>query len=175
MLGLVQIDPGEVRGELAAGITALLQTAYLDDSYTAEEYYRAYGRPAIVMALRDATEVAAHLAVYERCARIGDAPVVIGMVGGVAVAPAYRRRGLCRRLVGCANDYLRARGAVFALLFTHEPAVYLSSGYRPMLNETRLLDSDGQWKQFVYRGGMYIALQDEPWPNELVDLCGRAV
>jgi predicted acetyltransferase len=175
MLGLVQIDPTEVRGELAAGITALLRTAYPHDSYTAEGYYRAYGRPAIVMALRNAKEVAAHAVVYERCVRIGDAPVAIGMLGGVAVAPAHRRGGLCKRLVGCAHDYLRARGAVFSVLFAYEPAVYLSSGYRLMLNETRFLDSDGQWKQFVYRGGMYIALQDEPWPNELVDLCGRAV
>jgi predicted acetyltransferase len=175
MLGLVQVDPTQVRGELAAGVTALLRAAYPDDSYTAEEYYRAYGRPAIVMALRDAAEVIAHAAVYERRVRIGDESVDIGMLGGVAVAPAHRRRGHCKRLIGHANDYLRARGATFAILFAYEPSVYLSSGYRPMLNETRFLDSDGEWKRFVYRGGMYIALQDKPWPNELVDLCGRAV
>jgi hypothetical protein len=44
-----------------------------------------------------------------------------------------------------------------------------------MQNQTRFLDTDGQWKTFVYRGGMYAELSPKPWPNQLIDLCGPTV
>jgi hypothetical protein len=44
-----------------------------------------------------------------------------------------------------------------------------------MNNETRFLDTDGSWKQFVYRGGMVAELSYRKWPNRTLNLQGRTV
>ena len=97
------------------------------------------------------------------------------MVGGVAIAPDYRRRGHSRALVRHAHAYLHAQAIPFSILFAYEPSVYASSGYKLMQNETHFLDIDGTWKTLVFRGSMYVELSGRPWPNQLLDLRGRVV
>jgi predicted acetyltransferase len=116
-----------------------------------------------------------HLALYQRQVKMGDEVLEIGMVGGVAVAPDHRRKGHCRLLLLRAHDDLRARSISFSILFAFEPRVYLSSGYRPMQNETHFLDVDGAWKTFVYRGSMFAELTKRPWPNRMLELPGGVV
>ena len=109
------------------------------------------------------------------CDRIGNETLQAGLLGEIAIAADRRRAGLARDLVRGAHEHLQARVLPFSILFAYEPRVYESSGYRMMQNQTRFLDTDGEWKTFVYRGSMYAELSGRPWPDQLVDLCGPAV
>jgi len=144
-------------------VQALLSDAFPNDSATNGDYYALHGVPDCILVAREAQHVVGHLAVYRRQVKTGDEILTIGMIGAVAVAPDHRRKGHCRLLLRRAHDYLRARSIPFSILFAFEPFVYLSSGYRPMQNETHFLDADGAWKTFVYRGSMYAELAERPW------------
>lgn len=54
-----------------------------------------------------------------------------GLIGSVATDPAWRGRGLGTRLLAEAERSLRARGAVFSLLWASDPGFYLARGYAP--------------------------------------------
>jgi len=51
-------------------------------------------------------------------------------VGGVAIAPELRGRGLLRPLMERLHDDARAQGDVIATLFASAPGIYASLGYR---------------------------------------------
>jgi predicted acetyltransferase len=125
--------------------------------------------------LQDGQEVVGHLAVYWRQVGIGDEPVEIGLIGGIAIAPDRRGRGHSRQLLQHAHGRLKERSIPFSVLFAYEPRIYRSSGYRLMQNVTRFLDVDGTWKTVIYRGGMYAELTGRSWPNQAVDLRGPVV
>ncbi len=156
-------------------VQALLADAFPEGASTNGDYYALHGTPDRILIAREAHRVVGHLAIYCRQVKMGGEGLEIGILGGVAVAQDDRRKGHCRRLLQRAHDYLRARSIPFSILFAFEPRVYLSSGYRPMQNETHFLDVDGAWKTFVYRGSMYAELAARPWPNRMVDLAGRVV
>ncbi|WP_030791971.1 GNAT family N-acetyltransferase [Streptomyces sp. NRRL S-920] len=69
----------------------------------------------------------------------GTALEVVG-VGGVAVAPDVRGRGLARSVVAAALSHARTLGPRHALLFCRPPLVVLYErlGWRP-------IDEDAQW------------------------------
>jgi hypothetical protein len=58
-----------------------------------------------------------------------------GLIGSVATDPAWRRRGLATRCLARAEEALRARGCLFALLWPDEPGFYLKRGYAPFGSE----------------------------------------
>ena len=125
------------------------------------------------MILREATEVLAHLTIYERQVGIGSEMLEIGMLGGIVVVPEHRRRRHSRVLIGHAHERMKGRHIPFSILFAYEPRVYASSGYKLMQNATRFIDADGTPKTFVYRGSMYAELSKRR--NQLLDLRGRTV
>lgn len=63
--------------------------------------------------------------------RIGARRIRGGMIGSVATDPAWRGRGLATRLLARAEETLRARGAMFAMLWATDPGFYLKRGYVP--------------------------------------------
>ena len=170
---LIEITRDALGGDLETTVQALLKQAFPEGSSTEGDYYALHGVPDCILIARAARQVVGHLAVYRRQMKIGDEVLEIGMI--VAVAPDHRRRGHCRRLLQRAHDDLRARSIPFSILFAFEPRVYLSSGYRPMQNETHFLDVDGAWKTFVYRGSMFAKLAEQPWPNRMLELAGGVV
>jgi len=174
MSELIETSRAGVAGGLEAPVLGLLKDAYGD--YPADPHF---GTPHIIMILREdrpeEQRVIGHLAAYRREIAIGGESVEIGMIGSVAIADEHRRKGHCRALVQQAHLRFREGALPFSLLFALEPRVYLSSGYRPMANTTRFLESDGAWKTLVYRGGMYAELGDRRWPNLPIDLRGPAV
>jgi predicted acetyltransferase len=172
---MIEISRDALTGDLQTRVQALLADAFPEGPSTDGDYYARHGVPDRILIVQESRQVVAHLALYRRPAKIGDEPLEIGMVGGVAVAPDHRRRGHCRLLLRRAHDYLRARAIAFSILFAFEPLVYRSSGYRLMQNETHFLDVDGAWKSFVYRGGMYAELAERSWPDRTLDLAGRVV
>ncbi|HEX6885515.1 MAG TPA: GNAT family N-acetyltransferase [Planctomycetota bacterium] len=62
-----------------------------------------------------------------------------GLIGSVATDPAWRGRGLATRLLARAEEELRARGCLFALLWATDPRFYLARGYAPLGGERDFL------------------------------------
>jgi predicted acetyltransferase len=171
---LLHTSLADADGHLRSGVDALLHSAFPDEGPSGN-YHARHGEPAVILVLRDGDRIVGHLALYHRQAKIGSDSSSIGMIGGLAVATGHRGRGCARRLLAEAHACLRQQSIPFSILFANEPAVYASSGYRLMRNETHFLDRDGGWKTFVYRGSMYAELLDRRWPNQLLDLRGRVV
>lgn len=172
---LVRTTLADLSGSLASGVRALLEDAFPDRAPGEKDYYSEHGAPALILVLRESEDVIGHLATYQREVQIGDETLEVGMIGGVAIASDYRRRGHSRALIGQAHAYLMKASIPFSILFAYEPRVYQSSGYKLMQNETHFLDMDGAWRTFVFRGSMYAELSGRHWPNRSLDLRGRVV
>jgi predicted N-acetyltransferase YhbS len=84
-------------------------------------------------------EVRAACAILPREFRVAERSVRGGLIGSVATDPAWRRRGLATRLLQRAEDALRARGCLFALLWADDPGFYLKRGYAPFGGESDYL------------------------------------
>jgi predicted acetyltransferase len=175
MAELIEMTRAELGGSLEAEVRALLRQAFPDDPTIERDYYAPYEPSEMILLLREGHQVTGHLVAYRRVIAIGEETVEVGMIGGVAIAAHHRRQGHARALVERTHARFRQRALPFSLLFAFEPSVYASSGYRPMANTTRFLDSDSAWKTLVHRGGMYAELGDRNWPNLPIDLRGRAV
>jgi predicted acetyltransferase len=176
MIELIRTGHIEASAEYAADVRTLLNDAFPDGAPDElDGYYSRHGLPTATLLLRDGRRVVGHLAIYERQIKMDNEILQAGLLGEIAVAADRRRAGLARDLVREAHAHLQARSIPFSILFAYEPRVYESSGYRLMRNEMRFVDTDGQWKTFVYRGSMYAELLGRPWPDQLVDLCGPAV
>ena len=173
---LIKARAMEVACELAAEVSALLNDAFPDGAPDElRTYYARHGIPTTSLLLKDGSRVIGHLAIYERHIRIGGDTVLVGLLGEIATATDRRRTGLARRLIGHAHEHLQAHAIPFSILFAFEPRIYLSSGYKPMQNQTTCIGADGQSRTFVFRGSMYAELLEDIWPNLPIDLCGTAV
>ena len=173
---LLEFAPNDLGDSLAKRIHELLNSTWPGDAPNEGDYYRTLGAPMTVVILHRASDVIAHLAIYERSGGIGSETLEIGMLGGIVVAPEHRQRGHARVLIRHAHDRLKGRCIPFSILFAYEPRVYVSSGYKLMQNATRFMDADGTMKTLIiYRGSMYAELLGRSWPNQMLDLRARTV
>ncbi len=147
------LRPEELAGATELAAQELLKRLFPD---VVGDYYRAVAPERIVLLL-DENQLIGHLAAYTRPVLLGGEAMTIALIGGVAMDPNFRSHGHAKYLVGKAHEVFAEASLPFSVLFAYEPGRYRSSGYRPMTNETRFLE-DGQWKQFVYRGGMLAEL-----------------
>jgi GNAT superfamily N-acetyltransferase len=164
-----------LRREELVGATELADQELLKRLFpdVVDDYYGADAPERIVLLLH-ANQLIGHIAAYIRPVLLGGEAMTIGLIGGVAIDPNFRSQGHAKHLVGKAHEVFAEASLPFSVLFAYEPRTYRSSGYRPMTNETRFLE-DGQWKQFVYRGGMVAELGKRRWPDGLLNLQGPAV
>jgi predicted acetyltransferase len=167
----LQLGRAELTGELDLAVQELLKNAFPD---VVGGYYST-APPNRIVLLLNADQLVGHVAAYLRPVLLGDEALTIGLVGGVAVAPDLRSQGHAKRLLREVHQFFGKASLPFSVLFAYEPVQYRSSGYRLMTNETRFLDTDGSWKQFVYRGGMVAELGHRKWPNRTLNLQGRTV
>jgi predicted acetyltransferase len=175
MVELLEMGREELARSLEAEVQALLRAAFPSEAAGAGDYYPPYGPPAKILVLREDHEVIGHLVAYRREIAIGEEPVEIGMIGGVAIAPAHRGRGHARKLVEQTHLRFREWALPFSILFAFEPGVYASMGYRTIETTTHFLDGDGSWKTLVFRGAMVAEMMQRRWPNLPIDLRGPAV
>ena len=168
---LLRTEPRALSGGLHAQVDTLLRTAF---DLTAPYDYGP-DRAEVVLVLGDDGQAIGHAATYRWAISVGDETVTVGMIGGVAIDVAERGRGHVRTLLAEVHRHFMAEALPFSLLFAFVPAVYRSSGYREMTNTTRFLDLGGQWKEFVFRGGMVAELGKRRWPDLPIDLRGPAV
>ncbi|MBB6415184.1 GNAT family N-acetyltransferase [Streptomyces sp. AK010] len=79
----------------------------------------------------------AHAGLLRLPVAIGDVETEVMGVGGVAVAPDVRGRGLARLVLAAALDHARTQGPAHALLFCRPPLVplYQRLGWHPLDTE----------------------------------------
>jgi predicted acetyltransferase len=155
MIEWIRTSHIEASNEFATEVHVLLNDAFPEGAPNElSGYYSRHGIPTTTMLLRESRRVVGHLAIYERQIKMGNEILQVGLIGELAIAAHRRRAGLARRLVRQAHENLQGRLIPFSILFAYDPRVYASSGYKLMQNQTRFLDADGQWKTFIYRGGM---------------------
>src|SRR5436305_12193298 len=112
---VIEMTRASLVGALEARVLRLLGEAFFDGAMV--DYYARLGVPEIILILQDGETVAGHLALYRREVGVAGQSIVIGMIGGVAIAPACRGRGHARALVERAHAWLRDRSVPFSLLF----------------------------------------------------------
>ncbi|MEI9898323.1 MAG: GNAT family N-acetyltransferase [Chthoniobacter sp.] len=123
------------------------------------------------LAKSPAGEIVAHAALHEKIIGTEAGDLLIGGIAEVCVAPDHRGLGISKELLQSIDQWLRARGIAFAMLFG-QPQVYASSGYAPMRNELRAGSLLGpHWNPFSGTP-MIKALSSTVWPGGIIDLRG---
>jgi predicted acetyltransferase len=168
---IAHLERSQLSGRARIAIESLLREAFPDaagDLYDRQT-------PERTVLLWDADRLIGHIAAYVRPVLLGDEPITIGLIGDVAIDPGFQSRGHSKRLIREVHGFFGGASLAFSVLFAFEPERYRSSGYRLMRNETRFLDADGSWRQFVYRGAMVAELGNRTWPELTLDLQGEVV
>ncbi|MEV3967900.1 GNAT family N-acetyltransferase [Streptomyces sp. NPDC050698] len=109
----------------------------------------------------------AHAGLLRLPVAIGDVETEVMGVGGVAVAPDVRGRGLARLVLSAALDHARARGPRHALLFCRPPLVplYQRLGWHPLDTEVRVEQPGSRVVTMPLRT-MVTPLRDQArWPS----------
>ncbi|MFI6442859.1 GNAT family N-acetyltransferase [Streptomyces sp. NPDC050759] len=90
--------------------------------------------------IRHEDRLVAHAGLLRLPVAIGDAETEVMGVGGVAVAPGMRGRGLARLVVTAALEHARTTGPQHALLFCRPPLVplYRRLGWHPLDTDVRV-------------------------------------
>ena len=122
--------------------------------------------------VREPGRVIAHVAIHDKTIGTQSGEFPIAGVSEVATHPDFRGKGLVRQLLAAAHGTLAARGVPFAVLFGNWK-VYSSSGYFPVSNPLRYLDSArNEWLVNPISGAMARQLGAAPWPAGEIDLRG---
>lgn len=172
---ILSFDNHNVPNDYARDIDQLMTEAYGPDETTDSPQPDAPSEAhRVFLALEPDVGIIGHLAAYIRDTEQNGACLRLGMIGDVATATPFKRRGIAKSLVHAAHEYFQQNLINFSILFAYDPDVYKSSGYRLMENAVRFQE-DGAWKTLVYRGSMYCGLSDRTWCPDLIDLKGTAV
>ena len=171
-MNLLRVKFDDVPGGLKEQLAALTRDAFLDGQ---GQYGYGPEVPSLLILCVEEQAVIGHLATFVREMLVARRPMKLGLVGGVVVDEGYRRRGAAKAMILEAHNFFRSQAIEFSILFAIEPDIYRSSGYREMRNKTRFLDTDGVWREYIYRGGMVAELTDQPWEDQYLDLCGPTV
>ncbi|MGW0909617.1 GNAT family N-acetyltransferase [Streptomyces sp. NPDC002853] len=114
----------------------------------------------------------AHAGLLRLPVAVGDLRTDVVGVGGVAVAPDVRGRGLARLVLGAALDHARTIGPQYALLFCRPPLVplYQRLGWHPIDEDVLVEQPEDRLVTMPLRT-MVTPLRDNAyWPAEPVRL-----
>ncbi|GAA2833467.1 GNAT family N-acetyltransferase [Kitasatospora sp. CM 4170] len=116
--------------------------------------------------------LAAHAGLLPLPLTVGGVDLAAVGVGGVAVAPDIRGRGLARTVVGAAVAHARTLGPRYALLFCRPPlvALYRRLGWRELLEDVHVEQPGGRVVVMPLRT-MWLPLHEGArWPEGPVRL-----
>ncbi len=103
-----------------------------DEVFRQQRFFREPPRWHWIIRARDG-RLAAHAAVHDKVLLGPNRRYRIGGIGDVCVHPDFRGRKLVPCLLDAMHAFLEPQGLDFTLMFGN-PAVYRSSGYRPVEN-----------------------------------------
>ena len=121
----------------------------------------------------EGNELASQVEIVERSAKVGEQPVRLGGVGGVATGPAWRRRGLATLAMQQAMEFMRTELDVeFGLLIcdTEKVPFYARLGWQ-LAGELLVIDQPAGKIDFP-TPVMVWPCQGKEWPVGTIDLCG---
>ncbi|MFJ4617030.1 GNAT family N-acetyltransferase [Streptomyces sp. NPDC088812] len=123
-------------------------------------------------AVRQGGRLVAHAGLLRLPVAIGDAGTEVVGVGGVAVAPGLRGRGLARLVVAAALDHARTMGPRHALLFCRPSLVplYRRLGWHPLDQDVRVEQPGDRLVTMPLRTMVTPLRDDAHWPAEPVRL-----
>ena len=124
------------------------------------------------MLRRQGGPLVGHIATHEKLISVAGAELQIGGIAEVCVHLSERGQGHFRRLLAHAHEQLAEQGIEYTVLLW-EPAVYASSGYRPLDVSVRRFDPETQsFEHGILAVAPYKTLTEKPWPAGPVDLRG---
>lgn len=122
--------------------------------------------------IEDGDELVAHVALHEKTINVDVQKLRIGGIAEVCVHPDYRKKGLAKKVLNGADDWMIMRGYKFSMLFG-DTNVYASSGYFSIDNKIIYVDyKTNQIKIEKNIDAMVKQLSDKPWPTGYVNLNG---
>jgi GNAT superfamily N-acetyltransferase len=117
--------------------------------------------------------IVASLQIIDRMAKIGDLPVRLGGIGGVATHPDHRRRGYASALMNRAGDFLRNDLKVdFGLLICAQSKIHLYNSVGWQEIKGPLLVDQPTGKIVFDTVTMILPCSLSTWPDGVVDICG---
>jgi aminoglycoside 2'-N-acetyltransferase I len=139
--------------DVLAGISTLLHASFAD--WTEDDWQHTLGGVHAVRLL-DRT-VVAHGALVPRTLVVGDGPVRVGYVEGVAVSAAHRRRGLGGQVMDAVEAYGAAHYPLCALSSTTTAEqFYLRRGWRAWRGPTFVRTGTGRQRTHADDGSVYV-------------------
>ncbi|MGZ9812562.1 GNAT family N-acetyltransferase [Pseudoroseicyclus sp. H15] len=153
-------------------IHSLIATAW--DDYEGRSFYKQRGH--LRLCARSAERLVGHLALGLRAVRLGAELVDVATIGEVVTHPSARGQGIASTLLAHAIEEARASPARFLLLFG-DAALYKAAGFRPVVQNLKLLGLDGARSYgMVHQRAddmMVLPLGDDPWDEDKpLDLMG---
>jgi GNAT superfamily N-acetyltransferase len=122
----------------------------------------------------DQTLVLAHAGVLDRNARLNQANVKIGGIGGVMTHPAFRKQGIATAAIDRCIDFFRGQGDVdFALLVCDSNLIpfYDRLGWQQFLGRL-LVNQRGQTTEFTFNLPMIYRIRCQSEFGGIIDLQG---
>lgn len=125
--------------------------------------------------VRSDGELVSYTGIVLRRGAVGDEPVTIGGIGGVATHPSHRGRGYAALGMGRALDFMLAQDADFALLVCRDELVpyYESLGWR-LFEGTAINTQFGEREIFDFNRVMVGDLRSKSPREGTIDLRGPA-
>ena len=118
-------------------------------------------------------ELACSVEILERLARVGEQAVRLGGISGVATWPAYRRRGLARRAMQAAMDFLRLELKVeHGLLICGPHLIPFYQGLGWQVVPGPLVYGQPSGKGSFLDVIMIWPCRGQAWPAGVIDVCG---
>ena len=136
----------ELNSEIEIHLRKLLNDAFEDD-FSEEDWQHTYGGVRFLGYLD--SHLISHGAVVPRKMQVDGASMVVGYVEGIAVSPAFWRKGFGSSLMEEITSYCRSEFPL-SLLSTDEKNFYRRHGW-----------SDFKGKSFVFKDGLQYATEDE--------------
>jgi aminoglycoside 2'-N-acetyltransferase I len=122
----------------------------------------------------DRTLALAHAGVVDRNARLNQASVTIGGIGGVMTHPAFRKRGIAKAAINRCVEFFREKGEFdFALLVCKPDLIpfYERLGWQQFLGKL-LVTQRGQTTEFTFNLPMIHSIRGQSEYEGVIDLQG---
>ena len=176
-LSVEVIDEDQIGPELDAAIRRLLCDCFPAD-VKAFSACRAWNdvRPIFSAVGRHGDQVVGQVGIVQRQINCGGAPVHIGGIQSLAVAPDWRGSGASERLMTTAMDEARRRGIGFGLLFCLPGLAdfYARLGWRQIDRAVTMRGAGDKPVPLTAKNiAMYLPLGGDAFPAGPIDLAGR--
>jgi GNAT superfamily N-acetyltransferase len=161
----------DVDAEMDRKIRGLLISCFPDQPvFTKQRFY--HEMPAHRWYIMENDRMIAHVALHEKYINVNEKMLKTGGIAEVAVHPDARGRGYVRLLLQKAHNWQKNNGYSFSMLFG-DSRVYSSSGYVTIDNPFLYYKHDKkEWVTEKIDCAMVACLENEKWPQGLVDLAG---